>query len=90
MTTEARPLTEVTEEALGLLNERLGVTNTMRFLGQFTLGHGNYTEERKALFADLTLGEITSRIRQMRPKQTAEQDDGEGLGSAGTPPSPSS
>lgn len=77
MTTEARPLAEVTEEALGLLNERLGVTNTMRLIGQFTLGHGNYTEERKALLADLALGEITSRIRQERSKQHVEQADGE-------------
>ena len=77
MTTEARPLAEVTEEALGLLNEHLGVTNTMRFIGQFTLGHGDYTEERKALFADLTLGEITSRIRQERPKQPIDPADEE-------------
>jgi len=75
MTIEARPLIELTEEALSLLNERLGVVGTMRFLAQFSVGHGNYTEERKTLFRGLTLTDIVSRIREMRHEERAEQAD---------------
>ena len=79
MSGEARPLIELTEEALSVLNERLGVVGTMRFLAQFSLGHGNYTEERKTLFEGLTLADIVSRIRAMRradgPKQADKPDE---------------
>jgi len=75
MTIEARPLIELTEEALSLLNERLGVVGTMRFLAQFSVGHGNYTEERKTLFKGLTLTDIVSRIREIRHEERPEQAD---------------
>jgi hypothetical protein len=37
--------------------------NTVRFLNQFTAGYGDYTAERDALFADVTLDEILSAIK---------------------------
>ena len=73
MTGATKPLWEVTEEALTVLNKRLGVTDTMRFLSQFAVGHGNYTEERRELFKDLSLADITSRIRQMRGERPAQE-----------------
>lgn len=60
MASTQRPLIEVTDEALRLLNKELGVTDTLRFLGQFSTGHGNYTEDRKALFHDLSEEEIVA------------------------------
>ena len=75
MTIDARPLIELTEEALSLLNERLGVVGTMRFLAQFSVGHGNYTEDRKTLFKGLTLADIVSRIRETRHQEGAEHPD---------------
>lgn len=80
MTGATKPLLEVTEEALTVLNRQLGVTDTMRFLSQFAVGHGNYTEERKELFKDLSLADMTSRIREMRgqgkPQEGANADGG--------------
>ena len=73
MTIQTKPLKEVTEEALAVLNERLGVTNTMRFLAQFTTGQGNYTEEREQLFRDLSFDDIMEGVREMRARKTAEQ-----------------
>jgi len=73
MTTQTKPLKEVTEEALAVLNERLGVTNTMRFLAQFTIGQGNYTEEREQLIRDLSFDDIMAGSRLMRTRKTAEQ-----------------
>lgn len=63
MKTVVRPLIEVTEEALSVLSKQLGAADTMRFLGQFTVGHGDYTEERKNLFGGLTVEEIVSEVR---------------------------
>ncbi len=66
MVVEAKPLAEITHEAIKILYQKLGVVNTVRFLGQFTVGYGNYLEEREALFGDLTLDEIISEIKQSR------------------------
>jgi hypothetical protein len=61
------PLAEVTEQAIHVLAREMGVVNTMRFLGQFVTGSGNYTLERDALLQDLTLDDVLSDIRRNRP-----------------------
>ena len=38
--------------------------NTVRFVGQFTTGYGNYTEEREQLFAEMTLDDIVAQMKQ--------------------------
>lgn len=64
MTIQAKPLSEITQQAIELLSKELGVAATVRFLGQFTAGYGNYTEEREALFKDLTLDQVLAAMRQ--------------------------
>jgi hypothetical protein len=64
MTVEAKPLAEVTQEAIRVLIQELGPANTVRFVNQFTVGYGNYTEERQQLFAGMTLDDIVSEIRR--------------------------
>ncbi len=64
MTTQQRPLSEVNHQAIRLLSEHIGVVDTFRFVNQFTTGHGNYTEERDALFGHLTLDDIVSAIEK--------------------------
>ena len=64
MTTQLKSLREVNHQAIRLLAEKIGVVDTIRFVNQFTTGHGNYTEERDALFGRLTLGEILTAIEQ--------------------------
>jgi hypothetical protein len=66
MIAETKPLVELTQEAIRLLYRELGVINTVRFLRQFTIGFGNYVEEREALFADKSLGEIVDEIKRRR------------------------
>lgn len=66
MITEAKPLAEITQEALRVLCKEIGVADTIRFVGQFTAGYGNYTEEREHLFDGMTLDDIVSQI-QLRP-----------------------
>lgn len=66
MTVEARPLAEITKEALKVLYKEIGIVNTVRFVGQFTTGYGNYTQEREQLFVDMTLDDIVSEIKRKR------------------------
>lgn len=68
MVVEAKPLAEITHEAIKILYQKLGIVNTVRFLGQFTVGYGNYIEEREALLGHLTLDEIIAEIKQGRSK----------------------
>jgi hypothetical protein len=63
---EIRPLAEITHEAIRVLCKEIGIVNTVRFVNQFTTGYGNYTEEREQLFADMTLDDIVSEIRDNR------------------------
>ena len=66
MTIEVKPLAEITSEALSLLQRQLGVANTLRFINQFTTGQGNYTEERRRAFADLSVADIVAEIESDR------------------------
>ncbi len=66
MVVETKPLAEITQEALKVLYKEIGIVDTMRFVSQFTVGYGNYTEEREQLFADMTLDDIVSEIKRKR------------------------
>jgi hypothetical protein len=66
MMLETKPLNQITHEAIQVLYQEIGVVNTVRFLNQFTLGYGDYTAERDALFADLTLDDILTEIKLER------------------------
>ncbi|MBN1316985.1 MAG: hypothetical protein JXA42_16005 [Anaerolineales bacterium] len=68
MAVAVKPLAEITQEALSVLYKNLGIVNTTRFINQFTIGYGNYTEEREELFGDKTLEELVSEIKQKREK----------------------
>jgi hypothetical protein len=59
---EPKPLAQITQEAIQILYQKLGIVNTVRFLNQFTTGFGDYTAERDALLADMTLDDIFTSI----------------------------
>lgn len=69
MTAETKPLAELTQEAIRVLYRELGVVNTVRFLRQFTVGFGNYVEEREALFAKKSLNEVLREIKGSREQR---------------------
>jgi hypothetical protein len=71
MSVQAKPLIEITQQAIALLTKEIGIVDTVRFLNQFTTGYGDYTEERQALFAHLTLEEILAALKQSRGQQNA-------------------
>ncbi|HNT73696.1 MAG TPA: hypothetical protein PKH77_01615 [Anaerolineae bacterium] len=70
---QMKPLAEITQDAIRVLCQALGIVDTVRFVNQFTIGYGNYTEEREELFADLTLDEIVTAIRHKQTQATIGQ-----------------
>jgi hypothetical protein len=73
MIADTLPLAEITKEALRVLYKEIGVVNTIRFVNQFTTGYGNYVEERKILFADMTLDELFSEMKKAKQKPQARR-----------------
>lgn len=67
MAINPKPLAEITQEAIHILCREIGVVNTVRFVNQFTVGYGNYTEERNELFSGLTVDDIVAQIQQSKP-----------------------
>lgn len=59
---EPKPLAQIMQEAIQVLYQKLGIVDTVRFLSQFTVGYGDYTAERDALFADVTLDDMLTSI----------------------------
>ena len=77
MIAEARPLAEITQEAIRILFREIGVVNTVRFINQYTTGYGNYTEERRELFAEQTLDDLISQIKQRRERKANAESNAE-------------
>ena len=69
MTVKNRPLAEVSQRAIEVLCREIGAVDTVRFINQFTTGHGDYTSERDALFAGESLDQIIAGIKQTRPAE---------------------
>jgi hypothetical protein len=88
MTLRTRPLAEVTQRAIEILCRELGTADTVRFINQFTTGHGDYTTERDVLFAGETLDQIIADIKQTRPRGDTSATADEAQPRSGLPPVP--
>ena len=66
MSSDTASVAEITTAAITLLCREIGPVNTARFLGQFTAGLGNYTEERDAILGHTTVDELVAEIKQRR------------------------
>lgn len=55
---------EIRAEGWKALTERLGVSGAIRFLMEYDPGRGDYVEERRELFRDLTLEAAIARARE--------------------------
>lgn len=73
MIAQTKPLSEITQEAILILFREIGVVNTVRFINQYTTGYGNYTEERRELFADQTLDGLIDEIKQQRVERVGRE-----------------
>ena len=63
MTAAAKPLAEVTAEAIRVLCREIGPVNTARFLNQFSTGLGNYTDERDEILGNPSVDDLLAEIR---------------------------
>jgi hypothetical protein len=71
MTVKNNPLAEVSQRTMEVLCRELGAADTVRFLNQFTTGHGDYTSDRDTLFAGETLDQIVAGIRRAEDSPSA-------------------
>ena len=55
-----------------MLFREIGLVDTMRFVGQFTVGYGDYTAERDEMFGNMTLDDMISEIK-LRQIQASTQ-----------------
>ena len=76
MTVDAKPLAQITREAVRVLCKEIGVANAMRFVNQFTTGYGDYTQERDLLFGHMTLADITSQMKRRTRHQGKKKGRG--------------
>ena len=72
MVTKMRPLAEITTEALRVLYKKMGVVNTVRFVSQYTMGYGNYVQDREQLLEGMTLDAIVCEVRRRRKRSASK------------------
>ena len=65
MPNPVRSIHEINDLAVRVLVREMGPADAARFINQFSVGNGNYTEERKEQFKDLTVEDI---IRQLQDR----------------------
>ena len=66
MSESVKTLSELSHEAREVLYSNLGVANTLRFLGQFERGDGDYTEQHTEIQDRLSVAELGEKIRAFR------------------------
>lgn len=63
---ESSPMSlyEIRMEGWKALSERLGPGGAMRFMMQYDPGHGDYSKERREIFAALTLDDLLDAVER--------------------------
>ena len=69
MSVEIRPLSEIGRQATAILAREMGIADAPRFLSRFGSGSGDYTSERDQWLGNLSLEEITSKIKAKRDRR---------------------
>ena len=62
MNSETMTMAEIHRAGIEALLDRLGPGGMIRFLQQYDLGHGDYTQERHAWLDGLTVDDIATDI----------------------------
>ena len=71
MTTEIASVAQITTRALAILSKailskKLGPVNTARFINQFSVGSGDYTQEREGIIGNPKVAEVAAEIKKQR------------------------
>jgi hypothetical protein len=59
---------QLRQRGIEALVQALGAVGMVRFLQQFDQGSGDYTQDRDAILADITLEEAIAQIKQVNKK----------------------
>lgn len=71
MTVSTQSLSQITEEAVRVLVRELGVARTLRFLGQYRTGTGDYTAERSSFLGDVPLDDLIEEAQRLDQEREA-------------------
>ena len=66
MSIELQPFPQLNKKAEEALVKEMGIVDTLRFLGQFRLGTGDYTKERHEILDGLTVKTVVREIKRTR------------------------
>jgi hypothetical protein len=77
MIARSRTLPEIRAEGFRALVERLGVSDALRFMQQYDLGQGDYTQERHEWLDSLSVDDIVRDIEEMRKSRPDADADAE-------------
>jgi len=56
-------LNEINREALAVLYKELGISKTLRFLSQFSIGKSDYTQMKDEIFQGKTVNDLVKEIK---------------------------
>ena len=59
-------LSEINKEAFEILYKELGISKTLRFLSQFSIGKGDYTTWKEEIFKGKTVDNLVNEIKKSR------------------------
>ena len=68
MIIKQKPLSEVVSNAIRILTSHIGAADTARFINCFSVGFGDYTEERKQIFDKYTVDDIVGEIKEYKKR----------------------
>jgi hypothetical protein len=63
---------EIRKKGLEALAQALGPVGMVRFLQQFGINKGDYTEEREKLLEGITMDDILAQVQQNRKKKQSD------------------
>lgn len=75
MTVSNEPLSETTRRAMTVLTKELGVARTLRFLGQYRTGVGDYTADRGTFLGDASLDELLGEAARLDAEAAVSQHE---------------
>ncbi len=71
MTVQTRTLHEIDRAGRAALVRELGVVDALRFIGQYSSGTGDYTEERKQWLEEETTDALFDQIKEAEQNRQA-------------------
>lgn len=66
MATSRMTLAQIRERGVEALTKALGPAGMVRFLQQFDMGSGDYTQDREKWLKDLTVRDVVEEIKRQR------------------------